>query len=63
MKSKPLGIKILEREVEAGASIVKKEIEKNPKILESDVMMYIPGLIAARALLKLFAEMAKSLKK
>lgn len=62
MKSKPLGIKILESEVKAGAAIVKKEIEKNPKILESNVMMYIPGLIAARALLKLFAEMAKDRK-
>lgn len=63
MKSKPLGIKILEREVKAGATIIQREIERNPKILKSDVMMYIPGLIAARALLKLFAEMAKSQKK
>lgn len=62
MKSKPLGIKILEKEVEAGASIVKKEIEGNPEILKSDVMIYVPGLIAAKALLKLFAEMAKSQK-
>jgi len=31
MKSKPLGIKILEREVEKGVSIVQKEIERDPK--------------------------------
>ena len=60
MKSeKPLGIKILEREVEKGKAIVQKEIEKNPKILESNVIMYIPGLIAARAIMKLFEEMIK----
>jgi len=62
MKSKPLGLRILKREAEAGVSIVQKEIKKNPKILESDIMMYVPGLIAARAVIKLFAEMAKSLK-
>lgn len=56
---KCLGIKILEKEVEKGASIVQKEIEKNPKILKSDIMMYIPGLIAARALIKLFEEIGK----
>lgn len=63
MKSKPLGIKILEKEVEAGLSIVQKEIEKNPKILKSAIITCIPGLIAARAILKLFEEMAKSQKK
>lgn len=62
MKAKKcLGIKILEREVKQGASIVQKEIEKNPKILKSDVMKYVPGLIAARALLKLFEEMFRSI--
>ena len=60
---KPLGIKILEREIKKGASIVKKEIKKNPKILESNIIMYIPGLIACRALLKLFSEMGKEVKK
>ena len=63
MNKKPLGIRILEKEVKAGASIVKKEVERNPKILESNVIMCVPGLIAARAVLKLFAEMAKSQKK
>ena len=62
MKSKPLGIKILEREVEEGASIVQKEIERNPKILKSDIIMYIPGLIAARAIIKLFEEMFRTIK-
>ncbi|MBA7716730.1 hypothetical protein ES703_125806 [subsurface metagenome] len=62
MKSKPLGIKILEKEVEAGLSIVQKEIERNPKILKSDVMKCIPGLIAARAILKLFEEIGKEKK-
>ena len=62
MKKKPLGIKILEREVEKGASIVRKEIEKNPKILKSDIMLYIPGLIGARALIKLFEEMFRTIK-
>ena len=61
MNKKPLGIKILEREVKQGASIVQKEIEKNPKILKSDVMKYVPGLIAARALIKLFDEMFRSI--
>ena len=60
MKRKPLGIKILEREVKEGASIAQKEIERNPKILESNIMMYIPGLIAAKALIKLFDEMFKT---
>ena len=63
MKKKPLGIKILEREVEKGASIVRKEIEKNPKILKSNIMMYVLGLIGARALLKLFEEMGRKKKK
>ena len=62
MKAKKcLGIKILEREVKKGASIIQKEIEKNPKILKSDVMMYIPGLIAARAVIRLFEEMFRSI--
>lgn len=62
MKSKALGIKILEREVEEGASIIQKEIERNPKILKSDIIMYIPGLIAARAIIKLFEEMFRTIK-
>lgn len=57
---KPLGIRILEREVKEGASIVKREIEKNPGILKSNIIAYIPGLIAARALLKLFSEMGEA---
>jgi len=59
---KPLGIRILETEVKSGLKIVEKEIEKNPKILESNVMMCVPGLIAARALLKLFEEIVKNRK-
>ena len=62
MIKKPLGIKILEREVKQGASIVCKEIEKNPKILESNIMMYIPGLIATRAVLKLLEEMFRTIR-
>lgn len=61
MNKKPLGIKILEREIKEGASIVQKEIEKNPKILKSEIMMYVPGLIAARAVIKLFEEMFRSI--
>jgi hypothetical protein len=61
MKKKPLGIKILEREIQEGSSIVQKEIDKNPKILKSDIMMYIPGLIAARATIKLLEEMFKAI--
>ena len=60
MKRKPLGIKILEREVKEGVSIVQKEIEKNPKIMEFNVIMYVPGLIATRAVIKLFEEMFKT---
>lgn len=60
MKPKPLGIKILEREVDKGLNIVQKEIKKNPKILKSDIMMHIPGLIGARALIKLFKEMLQT---
>lgn len=59
---KPLGIRILEREIKERAAIVKKEIKKNPKILESNIIMYIPGLIACRALLKLFSKMGKEKK-
>lgn len=59
---KPLGIKILEKEIKKGASIVKREVEKNPKILKSKIIMLIPGLIACRALLKLFSEMGKEKK-
>ena len=62
MKSKALGIKILEREVDKGIAIVQKQIEKNPKILDSDIVMYIPGLIAARAVIKLFEEMFRSIR-
>jgi len=62
MRTKPLGIKILEREVKKGASIVQKEIEKNPKILKSNIMMCVFGLIGARALIKLFDEMFRNKK-
>ena len=62
MKRKPLAIKILEREAKEGVSIVQKEIERNPKILKSDIMMYVPGLIGARAVIELFDEMFKTIK-
>jgi len=62
MKAKKcLGIKILEKEVEKGTALVQKEIERNPKILDSDIVTYIPGLIAARAVIKLFEEMLRSI--
>jgi len=51
---KCLGIKILEREVKEGVSIVQKEIERNPKILKTDIIKYAPGFIATRAAIKLF---------
>ncbi len=60
MKVKPLAIKILEREVDKGLNIVRKQIKKNPKILKSDIMMHISGLIGARALIKLFEEMLQT---
>lgn len=63
MKAKKcLGIKILEREVDKGIAIVQQQIKDNPKILDSDIVMYIPGLIAARAVIKLFEEMFRAMR-
>ena len=62
MKAKKcLGIQILEREVDKGIAIVQKQIDENPKILDSDIITYIPGLIAARAVIKIFEEMFRSI--
>jgi len=62
MKAKKcLGIRILEKEVDKGIAIVQKQIKENPKILDADIVTYIPGLIAARAVIKLFEEMLRSI--
>lgn len=57
-----LGEKILTKEIKKGIKIarkfIKKELKKNPKFKESDLMLCLFGIIAARALIMLFAEMA-----
>lgn len=62
-----LAEKILTKEIKKGTriakKIIKKELKKNPKFRESDIVKCLPGIIGARALLMLFADMKNYKKK